>query len=102
MGCVFVSSVLNYLSSNAVFTKIRNSIFVLIDHLCFYVMMYFLGHFGSSVASYFIFLRWMYGINLILFGLTFGLVMMPEVKAGSVLTDAVTYIHVHVFHTFSF
>lgn len=37
------------------------------------------GHFGSSVASYFIFLRWMYGINMILFGLTFGLVMVPEV-----------------------
>ncbi|CAB1321645.1 unnamed protein product, partial [Coregonus sp. 'balchen'] len=36
------------------------------------------GHFGSSVASYFIFLRWMYGINMILFGLTFGLVMVPE------------------------
>ncbi|NWH36425.1 TMC1 protein, partial [Chloropsis hardwickii] len=35
-------------------------------------------HFGSSVASYFIFLRWMYGINMILFGLTFGLVMVPE------------------------
>lgn len=38
------------------------------------------GHFGSSVASYFIFLRWMYGINMILFGLTFGLVMVPEVR----------------------
>lgn len=37
------------------------------------------GHFGSSVASYFLFLRWMYGINMILFGLTFGLVMVPEV-----------------------
>lgn len=39
-----------------------------------------LGHFGSSVASYFIFLRWMYGMNLVLFGLTFGLVVIPEVK----------------------
>uniref|UniRef100_A0A3B4B680 Transmembrane channel-like protein n=1 Tax=Periophthalmus magnuspinnatus TaxID=409849 RepID=A0A3B4B680_9GOBI len=38
------------------------------------------SHFGSSVASYFLFLRWMYGINMILFGLTFGLVMVPEVK----------------------
>ncbi|KAJ7408122.1 Transmembrane channel-like 2 [Pitangus sulphuratus] len=38
------------------------------------------SHFGSSVASYFIFLRWMYGINMILFGLTFGLVMVPETK----------------------
>uniref|UniRef100_A0A8C1AXF4 Transmembrane channel-like protein n=1 Tax=Cyprinus carpio carpio TaxID=630221 RepID=A0A8C1AXF4_CYPCA len=36
------------------------------------------SHFGSSVASYFIFLRWMYGINMILFGLTFRLIMVPE------------------------
>ncbi|XP_041955801.1 transmembrane channel-like protein 1 [Alosa sapidissima] len=40
------------------------------------------SHFGSSVASYFIFLRWMYGINTILFGLTFGLVMVPEALMG--------------------
>lgn len=39
------------------------------------------GHFGSSVASYFIFLRWMYGVNLVLFGLIFGLVIIPEVRA---------------------
>lgn len=39
-----------------------------------------LGHFGSSVASYFIFLRWMYGVNLVLFGLIFGLVIIPEVN----------------------
>lgn len=38
------------------------------------------GHFGSSVASYFIFLRWMYGMNLVLFGFTFGLVVIPEVS----------------------
>ncbi|TKS84175.1 Transmembrane channel-like protein 2 [Collichthys lucidus] len=40
------------------------------------------SHFGSSVASYFIFLRWMYGMNLVLFGLTFGLVVLPEVLMG--------------------
>ncbi|XP_078070684.1 transmembrane channel-like protein 1 isoform X1 [Mustelus asterias] len=40
------------------------------------------SHFGSSVASYFIFLRWMYGINMVLFGLTFGLVMIPEALMG--------------------
>ena len=32
------------------------------------------------MASYFIFLRWMYGMNLVLFGFTFGLVVIPEVK----------------------
>ncbi|XP_063065759.1 transmembrane channel-like protein 2-A [Engraulis encrasicolus] len=40
------------------------------------------SHFGSSVASYFIFLRWMYGLNLVLFSLTFGLVVLPEVLMG--------------------
>ncbi|KAF7665058.1 hypothetical protein LDENG_00156090 [Lucifuga dentata] len=40
------------------------------------------SHFGSSVASYFIFLRWMYGVNLVLFGFTFGLVVIPEVLMG--------------------
>ncbi|XP_044275079.1 transmembrane channel-like protein 2 [Varanus komodoensis] len=41
------------------------------------------SHFGSSVASYFIFLRWMYGVNLVLFGLIFGLVIIPEVLMGA-------------------
>ncbi|XP_035302928.1 transmembrane channel-like protein 2 [Cricetulus griseus] len=40
------------------------------------------SHFGSSVASYFIFLRWMYGVNLVLFALIFGLVIIPEVLMG--------------------
>ncbi|XP_076016127.1 transmembrane channel-like protein 2-A [Genypterus blacodes] len=40
------------------------------------------SHFGSSVASYFLFLRWMYGMNLVLFGFTFGLVVIPEVLMG--------------------
>uniref|UniRef100_A0A4W4FV85 Transmembrane channel-like protein n=1 Tax=Electrophorus electricus TaxID=8005 RepID=A0A4W4FV85_ELEEL len=40
------------------------------------------SHFGSSVASYFIFLRWMYGLNMVLFGFMFGLVVIPEVLMG--------------------
>ncbi|XP_061624568.1 transmembrane channel-like protein 2-B [Phyllopteryx taeniolatus] len=40
------------------------------------------SHFGSSVASYFIFLRWMYGLNLVLFGFMFGLVVLPEILTG--------------------
>ncbi|XP_043914873.1 transmembrane channel-like protein 2 [Protopterus annectens] len=40
------------------------------------------SHFGSSVASYFIFLRWMYGLNMVLFGLVFGLVVIPELLMG--------------------
>ncbi|GAA6109836.1 transmembrane channel-like protein 1 [Tachysurus ichikawai] len=40
------------------------------------------SHFGSAVASYFIFLRWMFGMNIILFVLSFGLVMFPEAIIG--------------------
>ncbi|MEE6459374.1 hypothetical protein FKM82_000610 [Ascaphus truei] len=40
------------------------------------------SHFGSSVASYFVFLRWLYGVNLVLLGLVFGLVLIPEVLMG--------------------
>ncbi|KAM6943976.1 transmembrane channel-like protein 2-B [Lycodopsis pacificus] len=40
------------------------------------------SHFGSSVASYFIFLRWMYGLNMVLFGFMFGLVVVPEILMG--------------------
>ncbi|XP_016898336.1 transmembrane channel-like protein 2-B [Cynoglossus semilaevis] len=40
------------------------------------------SHFGSSVASYFIFLRWMYGLNMVLFGFMFGLVVLPEILMG--------------------
>lgn len=39
------------------------------------------GQFGSSVASYFLFLRWMYGVNMVLFILTFSLIMLPEVSS---------------------
>ncbi|XP_053328208.1 transmembrane channel-like protein 2-B [Spea bombifrons] len=40
------------------------------------------SHFGSSVASYFIFLRWMYGVNIVLLGLVVGLIVIPEVLMG--------------------
>uniref|UniRef100_A0A8C5WA97 Transmembrane channel-like protein n=1 Tax=Leptobrachium leishanense TaxID=445787 RepID=A0A8C5WA97_9ANUR len=40
------------------------------------------SHFGSSVASYFIFLRWMYGMNLVLLGLVLGLIVVPEILMG--------------------
>ncbi|XP_075208545.1 transmembrane channel-like protein 2-A [Anomaloglossus baeobatrachus] len=40
------------------------------------------SHFGSSVASYFIFLRWMYGVNLILLCMVLGLVVIPELLMG--------------------
>nr|XP_051714715.1 transmembrane channel-like protein 1 isoform X2 [Oryctolagus cuniculus] len=40
------------------------------------------SQFGSSVASYFLFLRWMYGVNMVLFILTFTLIILPEYLWG--------------------
>ncbi|XP_004439707.1 PREDICTED: transmembrane channel-like protein 1 [Ceratotherium simum simum] len=40
------------------------------------------SQFGSSVASYFLFLRWMYGVNMVMFILTFSLIMLPEYLWG--------------------
>lgn len=59
------------------------------------------GHFGSSVASYFIFLRWMYGVNLVLFGLIFGLVIIPEVRKELPLSvNSVKAYHYHHLHLY--
>lgn len=41
------------------------------------------GHFGSGVASYFIFLRWLFGINVVLTVMTGAFVVIPEVGAVS-------------------
>ena len=38
------------------------------------------GHFGSGVASYFIFLRWLFGINIVLTVMTGAFVVLPEVR----------------------
>lgn len=38
------------------------------------------GHFGSGVASYFIFLRWLFGINVVLAVMTGAFVVVPEVR----------------------
>lgn len=42
----------------------------------------FLGHFGSGVASYFIFLRWLFGINIVLTIMTAAFIVIPEVRTG--------------------
>lgn len=39
-----------------------------------------IGHFGSGVASYFIFLRWLFGINIVLTMMTGAFVVIPEVR----------------------
>ncbi|XP_018620520.1 transmembrane channel-like protein 3 [Scleropages formosus] len=41
------------------------------------------SHFGSGVASYFIFLRWLFGINLVLTAMTGAFVVLPELLAGA-------------------
>ncbi|KAF6273408.1 transmembrane channel like 3 [Rhinolophus ferrumequinum] len=40
------------------------------------------SHFGSGVASYFIFLRWLFGINIVLTIMTGAFVIIPELIAG--------------------
>ncbi|XP_070256811.1 transmembrane channel-like protein 3 [Myotis yumanensis] len=40
------------------------------------------SHFGSGVASYFIFLRWLFGINLVLTAMTGAFIVAPELIAG--------------------
>ncbi|XP_031243075.1 transmembrane channel-like protein 3 isoform X2 [Mastomys coucha] len=40
------------------------------------------SHFGSGVASYFIFLRWLFGINIVLTVMTGAFVVLPELIAG--------------------
>ena len=36
------------------------------------------GHFGTAVVSYFIYLRWLFIMNLVIFALWFGLVVIPN------------------------
>ena len=36
------------------------------------------GHFGTSVVSYFVFLRWLFIMNVIIFAFWFGLVIVPN------------------------
>ncbi|XP_003784635.1 transmembrane channel-like protein 3 [Otolemur garnettii] len=40
------------------------------------------SHFGSGVASYFIFLRWLFGINIVLTVMTGAFIVIPELIAG--------------------
>ncbi|XP_045416545.1 transmembrane channel-like protein 3 [Lemur catta] len=40
------------------------------------------SHFGSGVASYFIFLRWLFGINIVLAAMTGAFIVLPELMAG--------------------
>lgn len=37
------------------------------------------GHFGSGVCAYFQFLRWLFALNLFLFILTFGFIILPQI-----------------------
>jgi hypothetical protein len=36
------------------------------------------GHFGTGVLSYFLFLKWLFYINIPVFVLTFGFVILPQ------------------------
>ena len=37
------------------------------------------GHFGTAVVSYFVFLRWLFVMNLVIFALWFGFVTVPQI-----------------------
>lgn len=37
------------------------------------------GHFGTFVVSYFVFLRWLFIMNIVIFALWFGLVCVPQI-----------------------
>lgn len=51
------------------------------NHLwCRLCLLFHRGHFGSGVASYFIFLRWLFGINIVLSIMTGAFVILPEVS----------------------
>ncbi|XP_031424573.1 transmembrane channel-like protein 3 [Clupea harengus] len=41
------------------------------------------SHFGSGVASYFIFLRWLFGINIVLTIMTGAFIVLPELLVGA-------------------
>lgn len=47
------------------------------------------GHFGSGVAAYFKFLRWLFILNLLLITMAFGFVTLPQILFNSV--DPVLY-----------
>ncbi|XP_046583484.1 transmembrane channel-like protein 7 isoform X2 [Haliotis rubra] len=42
------------------------------------------GHQGTGVLSYFVFLRWMFGLNLLLFLLLFGFITVPTILQPSI------------------
>lgn len=42
------------------------------------------GHFGSGVAAYFKFLRWLFILNLLLITMAFGFVTLPQILFNSV------------------
>ena len=42
------------------------------------------GHFGTSVVSYFIFLRFLFVMNLVIFALWFGFVVVPAIVYNQV------------------
>ncbi|XP_046583487.1 transmembrane channel-like protein 7 [Haliotis rubra] len=42
------------------------------------------GHHGTGVLSYFVFLRWMFGLNVLLFLLMFGFITVPTILQPSI------------------
>lgn len=54
------------------------------------------GHFGSGVASYFIFLRWLFGINIVLTIMTGAFIVLPEVSNYPTLYILQLFVKLHI------
>lgn len=49
------------------------------------------GHFGTGVLSYFLFLKWLFYINIPVFVFTFGFVILPQVLYRYLVQDPCCY-----------
>lgn len=54
------------------------------------------GHFGTAVVSYFIFLRWLFIMNIIIFALWFSFVIIPN--AVFISGKSTPMLHPHFSH----
>lgn len=49
------------------------------------------GHFGTGVLSYFLFLKWLFYINIPVFVLTFGFVILPQILYRHMVQEGKAY-----------
>ena len=59
------------------------------------------GHFGSAVVSYFVYLRWLFIMNLVIFAIWFGLVVIPNAIYISVADPSLSPSLLSCYYPFS-